>query len=111
VAYFNEAWQNASILRVTGDKGAKLAGPMIRLIDPDIIDSDKRLDYPATLYFPPIPQPNQEERAIGLVKGARLAVDGRISSETVEGGFLFYCQDPAIRIGKGWSAQRQSDGS
>ena len=39
-----------------------------------------------------------------MVKKAVLTVDGSRSSETVEGGALFYFKAPGTRMGNGWSA-------
>jgi len=115
LAHFNEAWQTPEILAIAGRGGRNLLGPLFKLEEPDVIDSDKVLDYVVTLEFPNASDPTKEARtipsesskeqlAIELVKKAVLVVDGSRSSMTVEDGFSFFRKDPEIRLGSGWSA-------
>jgi len=120
LSHFNEAWQAPNILEIVGRSGAKLPlGRFIKLDDPNLMDSDKLLEYTVSIEFPPLMKANppaprakatDAERAIGLVKRAILVVDGSRSSETVENGFNFYMKDPAIRMGSGWSARPSDTG-
>jgi hypothetical protein len=121
LAHFNGAWQTPEILAIFGRGGNKLHGPLFKLEEPDVIDSDTTMDYVATLDFPKVSDPAKEQRtkssepttgqrAIELVKKAVLVVDSSRSSMTVEDGFAFYRKDPEIRLGTGWSAA-QSDGN
>ena len=120
LSHFNEAWQAASILEIVGASGAKLPlGRFIKLDDPNLMDSDKLLEFTASVDFPPLvkvaPAPAalkqiDAERAIGLVKRAILVVDGSRSSETVENGFNFYLKVPEIHVGSGWSARPSDTG-
>lgn len=114
-AHFNGAWQSPEILAIAGRGGSNLHGPFFKLEEPDVIDSDKILDYVATLDLPATSDPtkeprttpsapSKEQRAIELAKKAVLVVDGSRSSMTVEDGFAFYRKDPEIRLGSGWSA-------
>jgi hypothetical protein len=115
LADFNGAWQSPEILAIAGRGGSNLHGPLFKLEEPDVIDSDKILDCVVTLDFPKAsdptkearttpPEPSKEQRAIELAKKAVLVVDGSRSSMTVEDGFAFYRKDPEIRLGSGWSA-------
>lgn len=115
LAHFNGAWQSPEILAIVGRGGSNLHGPLFKLEEPDVIDSDKILDYVVTLDLPKASDrtkearttpsaPSKEQRAIELAKKAVLVVDGSRSSMTVEDGFAFYRKDPEIRLGSGWSA-------
>jgi hypothetical protein len=45
-AYFNGAWQPPSVLSMLGGEGGKnLHGKLLKLTDPDVVDSDKALDF------------------------------------------------------------------
>jgi hypothetical protein len=110
LAHFNGAWQTPEILAIAGRGGGNFHGPLFKLEEPDVIDSDKMLDYVATLDVPNTPDPSKEQAAVELVKNATLVVDGSRSSMTVADGFSFYTKDPEIRVGSGWSAH-QSEGN
>lgn len=103
LAYFNEFWQQPSaVTEITGKGGKKLNGKLFHKTDPDVIDSDKMLEYSATINFPPV---SRELEAISLVKSATLVVDGTRSSGTI-GEAVDWSLKPGtgIYIGKGWKA-------
>jgi hypothetical protein len=104
-AYFNNAWeQPAAVLKLTGEEGTKLHGPLFHKTDPDAIDSPVVLDYKPQIQFPPM---TRELEAISLVQGAVLTVDGRRSSATVGETVKWFLQpSTGIRMGKGWSATK-----
>src|SRR3989442_3043333 len=53
-AYFNGAWQSPTVLSALAEDGWKnLRGRLLKLSDPDGIDSDKILDPLGTIKFPP----------------------------------------------------------
>jgi hypothetical protein len=52
LAYFNEAWQSADILRIVGKGGTNLNGKVLRLQDPDVVDSDKIIDITRVVQVP-----------------------------------------------------------
>jgi hypothetical protein len=117
LSHFNNAWQTDEIIRIVGKDGANLpVGRFIRLDDPNLVDSDRLLDYTSDIHFPPVTKaaspskPTDADRAIVLVKNAILVVDGSRSSETVENGFKLYMKSPEIRMGNGWSANSGEDG-
>lgn len=103
-----------------GKDGARLpVGRFIKLDDPNLIDSDKLLEYTASIDFPPLvkappsppsPKQTEAERAISLVKKAILVVDGSRSSETVEEGISFHTKMGGIYMGNGWSARPTDTG-
>ncbi len=104
ISVFNEVWQSPDILALVGPGGKKLHGKMFQPRDPDVVDSDLGLDYPMTLYFPPL---SKEARAIALVKEAVLEVPGLGRSSTnVEGGVQWFMSSPGLKPAKGWSAKR-----
>ena len=117
LTHFNNNWQSESVLKLVGSGGSKLkASGVIHSEDAQLIDADKVLDHTLNLIVPPISADSSQkdatsqsrstdaDKAIAVVKKALLTVDGSRSSETVEGGVLFYFKAPGIRMGNGWSA-------
>jgi hypothetical protein len=103
LAYFNAAWQQPdSVLQVTGKGGSKLKGKLFRKTDPDVIDSDRMLEYRTTVAFPTA---SRELEAISLVKSSTLVVDGERSSATVAQTVdAFLKPGTGITMGSGWKA-------
>lgn len=101
---FNENAQTPEILALVGPGGKKLHGKMFEPQDPDVVDSDFKLDYRETIIFPPL---SNEARAIALVKEAVLTVPdlGR-SSADVEENIRWFMENPGIKPARGWSAKR-----
>lgn len=114
LAYFNGAWQTSDILRLVGEGGTKLNGPVIKPQDPDVIDSDKLLDVTKVLVIPPIAgAANQhstaDENAIDFVKRSTLTVDGSRSASNIGDTVEFFMYKNGVRPGNGWSL-RPGDG-
>lgn len=103
LAYFNEFWQQpAAVLEITGKGGKLLKGKLFHKTDPDVIDSDKMLEYSTTINFPPV---SRDLEAISLVKSATLVVDGTRSSATIgETVDWFLKPGTGIKMGAGWKA-------
>jgi hypothetical protein len=122
ISIFNGNWQTPAILDLVGDGGTKLKGSIFSLKDPDVIDSDKELNYPLDLAFPPLSdetrgilkkeeeqsaEKKREMLAINLVKKAYLTVPGEgRSSERVEELVSELFKYGGVRPAKGWSANR-----
>jgi len=106
-AYFNGAWQDASVLSLTGDGGKALRGKLFKVSDPDVTDSDKTLDAKFSIVFPAIPK---EVEAIELVKHARLIVpgEGRSATDVESNVKLFLNSGNGLGVGSGWSAKQQA---
>ncbi|MDR3526903.1 MAG: hypothetical protein P4L57_06450 [Rhizomicrobium sp.] len=104
LAYFNGAWQSDDILHIVGDGGRKLNGKVLKLEDPDVVDSDKMIDVTRVVNVPPL---SEEATAIALVKGAILTVDGQRSSEDVEATIERFMKFPDLSPAGGWKALRQ----
>jgi len=107
LAYFNENWQSPRVLQLVGRGGSKLKGHLFKLDDPELIDSDRRLDYTQSFILPPLDHVKVRElQAVGIVKKAVLVVDGRASAENVERSIADFMRSPELRVNKGWSAER-----
>jgi hypothetical protein len=101
-AYFTPEWQTPSVLKLIGDGGRKLAGEMFKRTDPDVIDSNRTLDYSLAVELPPL-APGAE--AINVVKRAVLIVSGMGKSATdIEHNIGLNMKTPGFHPGKGWSA-------
>lgn len=102
-AYFNGAWQNQTVLSLTGEGGKNLHGSLFKLTDPDVIDSDKILDAKFALALPPV---SPETNSIVIVKHAILAVPGkgRSATDIEENVKLFETPGTGVTSGRGWSA-------
>jgi len=103
-AYFNSAWQSPGVLVLLGGEGGKnLHGKILKLQDPDVIDSSKVLDDLTTIALPPL---KPEAIAISLVKAVVLTVPGMGRSATdVETNISLFMSAPAFcRPARGWSA-------
>jgi len=108
-AEFNEAWQSPDILSILGKGGKNLhAGGFFKLTDPDVIDSDKALEYLAKIPFPPI---SEDSIAIESVKHAILTVPdkGRSATDIEENLKLFMDPKTGCRPAKEWSAKTQGN--
>jgi hypothetical protein len=105
LAYFNGTWQKPRLLELIGDGGTKLKpGRLFRLEDPDLIDSDKMLDFWQTIAFPSL---SKEIQAISLVKSAVLTTpEGRRSADTVENTIKEFMDPPSVEPARGWSAAK-----
>jgi len=105
LAYFNGTWQKPRLLRLIGDGGTNLKpGRLFKLEDPDLIDSDKILDFWQTIAFPPV---SKEIQAISLVKSAVLATpEGGRSSDTVENTVNEFMDPPSVQPARGWKAAK-----
>jgi hypothetical protein len=109
LAHFNGAWQKPRLLKLIGDGGTKLKpGRLFRLEDPDLIDSDKILDFWQTIAFPPV---SENIQAISLVKTAVLTTPekGR-SSDSVENTIKEFMHPPSVQPARGWSAAKIQNG-
>jgi hypothetical protein len=74
------------------------------LQDPDVINSDKELDYTLTIDFPQVPA---EATAIDLVRHATLSVPGQgRSALTVQKTIDEFMKAPGMQTGRGWRAVR-----
>ncbi len=63
-AYFNSGWQKPEVLTMLGGEGGKsLKGKMFKVLNSDVIDSSKKLDYSMMIEFPPL---TPEARAISI---------------------------------------------
>ena len=103
VAYFTAAWQSKDVLAALGEGGKNLQGKLIKLTDPDVIDSDKMLDAKFTVSLPlVVPEMN----AINVVKHAVLTVPGKgRSAKDIEQNLAYFMTAASgITAGKGWSA-------
>jgi len=102
-AYFNGAWQTPAVLAMLGGEGGReLNGKVLRLTDPDVVDSEKILDTSINLSFS---QPSPEAKAISLVKAAVLTVPGSGRSATdIGANVAYFMSTPGLRQAKGWSA-------
>jgi hypothetical protein len=101
-AYFNSQWQAADVLNIIGDGGKNLTGEMFKKTDPEVVDSNRTLDYSQEVELPPLPL---EAEAINLVKRAVLTVSGMGKSATdVEHNIDLNMKTPGFHRGKGWSA-------
>jgi hypothetical protein len=106
-AYFNSAVQSAEVLKVTGDGGRNLTGPMFKKTDPEVVDSGRMLDYSQVVQLAPR---TPEAEAINLVKRAVLTVPGMGKSSTDIGqNIQLYMTMPGYHPGKGWSAKLTTD--
>jgi hypothetical protein len=104
-SYFNGAWQTQEVLALLGGEGGKnLHGKILKLHDPDVVDSSKVLDDLTTVAFPPL---EPEAKAISLVKAAVLTVpeNGRSATDVETNISLFMSTPVCCRPGKGWSAK------
>lgn len=54
MAYFNGAWQKQTVLSLLGEGGKNLHGSLFKLTDPDVVDSDKMLEFQVKLNLPPV---------------------------------------------------------
>jgi hypothetical protein len=90
-------------LRIFGEGGKRLNGAIVKLTDPDVIDSDKMIDVMRVVVFPPV---SEATNAILLVKKAILTVDGRRSSTDIETTIALFEKDPEIRPSSGWRARK-----
>lgn len=104
-AHFNQMWQNPDILKIVGRGGMNLKGKIVKLEDPDIIDSDKIIEVNSLLTFPPLAD---ESKAISFVKDAIFIVDGVRSAMDVEENIELFMTFPSIRPSKGWNAKLES---
>lgn len=117
-AYFNSAWQTASILEIAGNGGTKLKGKVIEKQDSDVIDSDntvslvKMIDFPSAAAEAAVPKAprSKEEDAIEHVKRAVLTVDGQRSATDLEANVTLFMQAPKTNPIGGWSAKKSDDG-
>jgi hypothetical protein len=92
-----------------GDGGKKLHGMLFPKTDPDVVDSDRILEYRLMLAFPPI---SPETKAIEMAKVAVLSIPGEQhpSSLSVEDIIeLFMKVTPEMRRAKGWTASKGTD--
>ena len=105
--YFNEVWQSPEILKITGKGGANVKGNVIKLEDPELIDSDKIMELTRIVQFPPYVVPN-ESKAITLVKHAILVVDGSKSATDIEENIALFMKSPGLQPSAGWSAKNDS---
>lgn len=106
-SFFNGAWQSKEILKITGEGGSKLHGKLFKKTDPDVVDSDVRLDQELVLVFP---QLTPESQAINLVKAAVITVPGRGRSATnIQQNVQLFMKTPGLSVGKGWSAKLQEE--
>jgi hypothetical protein len=105
LAYFNAAWQKPRLLGLIGDGGTKLKpSRLFKLEDPDLIGSDKILDFWQTIAFPPYAK---EIQAISLVKSAVLTTpEGGRSADTVENTIKEFMEPPSVQPARGWSAAK-----
>jgi hypothetical protein len=107
LSVFNPNWQSEDILSLVGANGTKLnASEVIRSQDPQMIDSNKSLDYTLSLSIPPVigaaPQKNDP---IQIVKNTTLTVDGKHSRFNVDDEVRQYLDtSDDLRMGSGWSA-------
>jgi hypothetical protein len=72
------------------------------------------LEYVADMAVPPLWALAPEALAIATVRNATLVVDGKRSSETVDGGAKYFLTLPGSNqptFGNGWSATRNTDGT
>jgi hypothetical protein len=106
-AYFNGAWQSPAVLSMLGGEGGKnLRGRLLKLTDPDVVDSDRTLDFLSTVIFPPL-EPGA--KAISIVKAAILTVPGEGKSATnIELNLKLFMSTPGLSEAKGWSANARS---
>jgi len=104
---FNDSWQSRDLLALVGDGGKNLQGKIFTRTDPDVIDSDKQLDYTLALEFPAL---TPEMRAVDLVKTATLTVpeQGRSATDIEENLKLFMQPGGGVQQAKDWSAQKAS---
>src|SRR5262249_11103609 len=105
LAYFNGEWQKPRLLGLAGDGGTQLKpGPLFKLQDANLIDSDKILDFWRTITFPPL---SGEAQAIYLVKNAVLTTSERgRSAATVERTINEFMKPPSVQPARGWSAAK-----
>jgi len=96
-----------------GDGGKNLHGKILRLADPDVIDSRKVLDDLMTLEFPPL---KPGAIAIGLVKAAaptvrglgRSAMDIETKIDATMIAFPRTQPSSGVRSARGWSANAKT---
>ena len=109
LAIFNGAWQSKEILKITGEGGKNLHGKLFKKRDPDVVDSDLELDYPAILIFPPL---SLESQAINLVQAAVITVPGQGRSATnIQENIKFFMKMPVfhrVKVGQLNSKKEQS---
>jgi hypothetical protein len=108
-AHFNGAWQTPAVVAMLGGEGGKkLKGRILRLTDPDVIDSERILDTSMNVVFSPL---SPEAEAISLVKAAVLTVPGSGRSSTdIEANVALFMSVPGVREprqAKGWSGIRK----
>jgi hypothetical protein len=112
---FNAYVQRPEVQKVVGEGGRNLKGEMFKETDPDIVDSDRVLDYSQTVQFPPL---TLEAEAINLVKRAVLTNPGFGRSSTdVDQSVQYNVKTTALLAktpnfhweGKGWSARLTGD--
>lgn len=108
-AFFNGAWQDESVLLLTGEGGKNLRGKIFKATDSDVTDSDKTLDARLNLSFPPI---SDTAQAIQLVKRARLTVpgSGRSATDIDTNIELFMNSGNGLHPLSGWSAKPDAAG-
>ena len=118
-AYLNRSWQTPSVLAMLGgDRGRALHGRIFKLTDPDVIDSDRKLEDLETIVFPALPPVTKttvspEAKAISLVKKAILTLPDRGRSagdiETTIAWFMKASSGEIRSSTKGWSATAKTD--
>jgi hypothetical protein len=101
---FNSVFQRPEVLKVVGEGGKNLSGAMFKETDPDVVDSNRILDYSQTAQFPPL---TPEAEAINLVKRAVLTVPGMGKSSTdIDQNIQYNMASPGYHRGPGgWSAK------
>jgi len=95
--------QDQTVLSLIGEGGKNLHGNLLKLTDPDVIDSGKMLEATFTVALPAVPP---EANAISIVKHAILTVPdvGRSATDIEENIALFLKPGSGVTQGKGWSA-------
>jgi hypothetical protein len=104
VAYF-DTWQTGPVYEMLGGNGGReLHGSILKNVDTDVVDSEKKLDYRLVLTLPSL---SHEAEAITLVKGAVLTIPdhGRsaLDIEDVVNGMM-------ATLSKGWPGDYQTVG-
>ena len=101
---FDAAFQRPEVIRIVGEGGRNLKGQMFKETDPDVVDSNRVLDYSQAVEFPPL---TLEAQAVNLVKRAVLNVQGMGKSSTdIDQIIQYNMATPGYHRGPGgWSAK------
>jgi len=104
-SYFNGAWQSKDIIAAVGGEGAKaLKGNILKVENPDVIDSSKTVDYTPTLTFPAL---SPEAKAISMVRSAIMTVpDQGRSTGDVQAVVDMFMVSPGLSVANSWDAKR-----